>query len=84
MLTLILNFLTYNILFRNASVYSLESDKKINKSAFAGDEAEADISSRFEVSNIIITSCPSVISWGEKLFFRFLTKPISISNPRPL
>lgn len=35
--------------FRNASVYSLESDKRINKSDFAGEGSEADISSRFEV-----------------------------------
>ena len=35
--------------FRNASVYSLESEKRINKSDFAGDGSEADISSRFEV-----------------------------------
>ena len=37
--------------FRNASVYSLESEKRINKSDFSGDGSDADISSRFEVSN---------------------------------
>ena len=35
--------------FRNASVYSLESDKRINKSDFSRDGSDADISSRFEV-----------------------------------